>query len=50
VPYDTLTTVEKLEGVLGRIRIREAQKVKRAQELLRERLNARRIIQKLSQT
>src|SRR5512138_2157410 len=47
VPYDTLTTVEKLEGVLGRIRIREAQKVKRAQELLRERLNTRRILQKL---
>ncbi|MFB3818519.1 MAG: phosphotransacetylase family protein [Candidatus Methylomirabilales bacterium] len=49
VRYDTLTTVEKLEGVLGRIRIREAQKVARAQELLRERLNTRRIIQKLPQ-
>jgi BioD-like phosphotransacetylase family protein len=47
VPYDTLTTVEKLEAVLGRIRIREAPKVRRAQELLRERLNYRRIIQKL---
>ncbi len=49
VRYDTLTTVEKLEGVLGRIRIREAQKVARAQELLRERLNSRRIIQKLAE-
>jgi BioD-like phosphotransacetylase family protein len=49
VRYDTLTTVEKLEGVLGRIRIREAQKVTRAQDLLRERLNSRRIIQKLTQ-
>jgi BioD-like phosphotransacetylase family protein len=47
VSYDTLTTVEKLEAVLGRIRIREAPKVRRAQELLRERLNSRRIIQKL---
>jgi BioD-like phosphotransacetylase family protein len=47
VSHDTLTTVEKLESVLGRIRIREAPKVRRAQELLRERLNHRRIIQKL---
>jgi hypothetical protein len=47
VPTDTLATVEKLEAVLGRIRIREAQKVKRAQEFLRDRLNYRRIIQKL---
>ncbi len=48
VSYDTLTTVEKLEAVLGRIRIRETQKVRRAQDLLRDRLNYRRIIQKLS--
>ena len=48
VSHDTLTTVEKLEAVLGRIRIRETQKVLRAQDLLRERLNYRRIIQKLS--
>ena len=34
-----MTTVEKLEAVLGRIRIREAPKVRRAQEILRERLN-----------
>jgi hypothetical protein len=47
VSHDTLTTVEKLESVLGRIRIREAPKVHRAQELLRQRLNHRRIIQKL---
>ncbi len=47
VSHDTLTTVEKLESVLGRIRIRETPKVRRAQELLRERLNSRRIIQKL---
>ena len=47
VPTDTLATVEKLEKVLGRIRIREAQKVRRAQEFLRDRLNYRRIIQKL---
>jgi hypothetical protein len=45
--YDTMTTVEKLQAVMGRIRIREAGKVQRAQELLRERLNSRRIIQKL---
>ena len=32
VSHDTLTTVEKLEAVLGRIRIREAPKVRRAQE------------------
>jgi BioD-like phosphotransacetylase family protein len=47
VHYDTLTTVEKLEAVLGRIRIREERKVQRARELLRERLNFRRIIEKL---
>jgi len=47
VPYDTLTTVEKLQAVMGRIRIREVSKVHRAQEILRERLNSRRIIQKL---
>ena len=47
VPTDTLATVDKLEKVLGRIRIREAQKVRRAQEFLRDRLNYRRIIQKL---
>ncbi len=47
VRHDTLTTVERLEGVLGRIRIREAQKVARAQELLRQHLDARRIAQKL---
>jgi BioD-like phosphotransacetylase family protein len=46
-PYQTLTTVEKLEAVLGRIRIREAPKVKRAREFMRDRLNYRRIIQKL---
>jgi uncharacterized protein len=47
VSYDTLTTVEKLQAVQGRIRIRETPKVRRAQELLRDRLNTRRIIQKL---
>jgi uncharacterized protein len=47
VHTDTLATVEKLESVLGRIRIREAQKVRRAQEFLRDRLNYRRIIQRL---
>ena len=47
VRYDTLSTVEKLEAVLGRIRIREAKKVERARELLRDRLNYRRIIEKL---
>jgi hypothetical protein len=34
VPDDTLTTVEKLEGVLGRIRIREERKVARARQLV----------------
>ncbi len=47
VHFDTLTTVEKLESVLGRIRIREERKVQRARELLRDRLNYRRIIEKL---
>lgn len=47
VHYDTLSTVEKLEAVLGRIRIREERKVQRARELLRDRLNYRRIVQKL---
>jgi uncharacterized protein len=47
VPDDTLTTVEKIEGIRGRVRIREAQKVARAQEVLRDRLNYRRIVQKL---
>jgi BioD-like phosphotransacetylase family protein len=47
VHYDTLTTVEKLEAVLGRIRIREERKVQRARELLRDRLNYRRILEKL---
>jgi BioD-like phosphotransacetylase family protein len=45
--YDTLTTVEKLEAVLGRIRIREDRKVQRARDLLRDRLNYRRIVEKL---
>jgi BioD-like phosphotransacetylase family protein len=47
VRFDTYTTVEKLEAVLGRIRIREEQKVRRARELLRDRLNYRRIVEKL---
>jgi BioD-like phosphotransacetylase family protein len=47
VHFDTLTTVEKLESVLGRIRIREERKVQRARELLRDRLNYRRIVEKL---
>jgi BioD-like phosphotransacetylase family protein len=47
VHHDTLATVEKLESVLGRIRIREGRKVQRARELLRDRLNIRRIIQKV---
>jgi BioD-like phosphotransacetylase family protein len=47
VHYDTYTTVEKLEAVLGRIRIREEPKVRRARELLRDRLNYRRIVEKL---
>jgi hypothetical protein len=47
VHFDTLTTVEKLESVLGRIRIREERKVQRARELLRDRLNYRRILEKL---
>jgi BioD-like phosphotransacetylase family protein len=47
VHYDTLATVEKLEGMLGRIRIREERKIQRARELLRDRLNYRRIIQRL---
>ena len=34
VATDTLTTVEKLEGVLGRIRIREERKVARARQLI----------------
>jgi BioD-like phosphotransacetylase family protein len=47
VHYDTLTTVEKLEAVLGRIRIREERKIQRARELFQTRLNYRRILQKL---
>lgn len=47
VHFDTLATVEKLESVLGRIRIREERKVQRARELLRDRLNYRRILEKL---
>lgn len=47
VTDDTLATVEKVEKIRGRVRIREAQKVARAQEVLRDRLNYRRIIQKL---
>jgi len=47
VNYDTLTTVEKLEAVLGRIRIREDRKVQRARELFRDRLNYRRVVEKL---
>lgn len=47
VSTDTLATVEKLQAVMGKIRIREQSKVERAQALLRDRLNSRRIIQKL---
>jgi hypothetical protein len=44
IPYDTLTSMEKFEAVLGRIR--EERKVQRARELLRDRLNYRRIVEK----
>jgi len=35
VKYDTLATVETLEAVLGKVRIREERKVARAMELMR---------------
>jgi hypothetical protein len=44
---DPRERLREAEAVLGRIRIREAPKVKRAQEFMRDRLNYRRIIQKL---
>jgi len=50
VHSDTYATVQKLEEVLGRIRIREDRKVQRARELLRDRLKYRRIIEKLGLT
>ena len=43
--YDTLTSMEKFAAVLGWIR--EERKVHRARELLRDRLNYRRIVEKL---
>jgi len=36
VPYDTLTTVEKTEKIVGHLRIHEAQKVARLKEILTE--------------
>jgi len=36
VPYDTFTTVDRVEHFMGRIRIREQQKVEKARQLLEE--------------
>jgi BioD-like phosphotransacetylase family protein len=47
VPYDTLTTVEKLEAVLGRIRIREEKKVRRARELVASRLDVKKLLARI---
>lgn len=44
VPFDTFTTVDRVEHFLGRIRIREQQKVERARQLLDERLDYRALL------
>lgn len=47
VPYDTFTTVDRVEHFMGRIRIREQQKVEKARQLLEERLDYRALLQAL---
>ncbi len=47
VKNDTLSTIEECEHVLGRIRIRDARKVERAIEMVRERIEFSRIYERL---
>ena len=47
VPYDTFTTVDRVEHFMGRIRIREQQKVEKARQLLEERLDYGALLQAL---
>ncbi|KPJ62701.1 hypothetical protein AMK68_04615 [candidate division KD3-62 bacterium DG_56] len=44
---DTLTTVERIERVLGRLRVREQKKIRRAMELANEHLDLLRLEEKL---
>ena len=47
LPFDALAAVEKIEAVLGRIRIREDKKVRRAQELIASRLNVKKVLARI---
>ena len=47
VKKDTLSTVEECERVLGRLRIRNEIKVKRAVDLVKERIDFERMYEKL---
>lgn len=44
VATDTLTTVGRIEGILGRLRVRERAKVERARELLEKNLDFERLL------
>jgi len=47
VKKDTLTTIEECERVLGRLRIRDQRKLKRAVELVKEKIDFERIYKRL---
>jgi BioD-like phosphotransacetylase family protein len=43
-PHDTLTTVERIEGLSGRLRVRESAKVERARALFEKHVDMKRIM------
>jgi len=43
-PHDTLTTVERIEGLSGRLRVRESAKVERARALFQKHVDLKRIM------
>ncbi len=47
VQEDTFTTVDRIEAVMGRFKIREEEKVKRAVELVRKNIDIPRLLEKL---
>ncbi len=50
VPEDTLTTVQQVEDILGRLKIRKERKINRAIELVKEHIDFRVIYEKLEIT
>ncbi len=47
VKEDTLSTIEKVEGILGKLRVREEKKIKRAKELLKEYVDVNKIFKSI---